>query len=119
MYWPSAAPRPISRPFLAAIGFTVAGADRYPSAGFAPLRLRSIGPIIIAAAGALPADGYTGYDPSIPQAQGTESWGDYSAATFDEAGTVWLGAEYVPDTRAHPRTPEANWGTWLTRYRVQ
>ncbi|MFL5335521.1 MAG: hypothetical protein ACJ8H8_20625, partial [Geminicoccaceae bacterium] len=100
-----------------AIGFTVAGAARHPSAGFAPLRRGSVGPIVVAAAGALPADSYTGYDANDPQAQGTEAWGDYSAATFDEAGTVWLGAEYVPDTRVSPRTSEANWGTWLTRYK--
>jgi hypothetical protein len=93
----------------AAVGLTLVGPDYYPSAAY--VRLSGAGApdvLNVAAAGAGPEDGFTGY---VSQADSrTARWGDYSAATTDEAGNLWFATEYIP---ALPRTQLANWGTYI------
>jgi hypothetical protein len=90
------------------ISFTLVGPDFFPSAAFATLDVvNGAGNIQIAAPGALPDDGFSGY-----QAGRVGRWGDYSAAVADESGNIWLATEYIPNS---PRTLNANWGTFVTR----
>jgi hypothetical protein len=95
----------------AAIGLTLVGGDYYSSAAY--VRLPAAGApntLNILAAGAGPEDGFTGY---VSYADSrTARWGDYSAATVDEAGNLWFATEYIP---ALPRTQFANWGTFIGR----
>jgi hypothetical protein len=108
------------------IAFTVAGADYYPSAGFAALDARAgAGDVQIAAAGKWPQDGFSGYkafnDPPRPR------WGDYGAAAVDGNG-VWIASEYIAHsctlaqfttppllTCGETRTALANWTTRITK----
>ena len=93
------------------ISFTLAGPDFFPSAAFATLdAANGAGDIQIAAPGALPDDGFTGYSAFGGARVGR--WGDYSAAVADESGNIWLATEYIPNS---PRTVNANWGTFVTR----
>ena len=93
----------------AAIGLTLVGGDYYPSAAY--VRLSGAGApntVNVLAPGAGPEDGFSGY---VSQAGSrTARWGDYSAATVDEAGNLWFATEYIP---ALPRTQLANWGTFI------
>jgi hypothetical protein len=94
----------------AAMVFTLAGPDFYPSSAY--IRLTSAGalsgPVLVYGAGIKPADGFTGY----PQygGNGQERWGDYSAAVADATGVVWVASEYIPGTFGYPQYL-ANWGT--------
>ena len=104
-----------------AIGFTLVGPDYYPSAAYTTFvtTLPSTGLIdptppstaVIAGIGALPEDGFTGYppEPTAPIAR----WGDYSTAVTSTDGSIWFVAEYVT---SGPRTPLANWATFIYRY---
>jgi hypothetical protein len=93
------------------ISFTLAGPDFFPSAAFATLdAVNGAGGIQIAALGALPDDGFTGYSAFGGARVGR--WGDYAAAVADENGNIWLATEYIPNS---PRTVNANWGTFVTR----
>jgi hypothetical protein len=67
-----------------------------------------VGDLRIAAVGAGPDDGFTGYP--IFTGERTGRWGDYSAAVADESGNIWFGVEYIPNL---PRTVNANWGTFI------
>lgn len=89
--------------------FTLSGPRYYPSAAYAKVdAVNGAGPVHIAAAGALPEDGFSGY----PEygGNGTARWGDYSAAVADEDGSIWIATEYIPNA---PRTELANWGTFV------
>jgi hypothetical protein len=90
----------------AAMGFTLTGTGYYPSAAWVSLTGGTASAVHVAAAGQLPEDGFTGY--VIEGGAGTARWGDYSAATADEAGNLWMATEYIPNA---PRTLFANWGT--------
>lgn len=95
-----------------AIIFTLVGTDYYPSAAFVTFNGSSVGTTIqIAGAGAFPEDGFTGY----PAYGGdyVARWGDYSAAVAASDGTIWMATEYIPNA---PRTPLANWGTYIVNY---
>jgi hypothetical protein len=95
-----------------AIAFTLSGPDYYPSLAFVPIDTFSTGAAVqVAAPGALPEDGFTGYPGGF--GPGVARWGDYSAAVISNDGSVWMTAEYIPNT---VRTEFANWGTFLTRY---
>src|SRR5262249_17515252 len=86
--------------------FPLVGPDFFPSA--ATISLSDDDPaIVIVAPGAAPEDGFSGYPPRGNVAR----WGDYSAAAVTPDGTIWLAVEYIPDL---PRTPTANWGTFIT-----
>jgi hypothetical protein len=97
---------------VAAIGLTLVGPDYYPSAAYVRLS-GSAAPntLNIAAAGAGPEDGFTGY---VSQNDSrTARWGDYSAATVDEAGNLWFATEYIPAVLTTRPLPLANWGTYI------
>ena len=95
------------------------GPDYYPSAAFVSIDTTSAAPssIQIAGAGAAPEDGFSGYGPiaGCPtcSGDGVARWGDYSTAVADGDGTIWSISEYIPNA---PRTPLANWGTFISRY---
>ena len=92
------------------IAFTLSGSDYYPSAALATLGPHGVSDIQIVAPGAAPHDGFSGY-----KYFGSESaarTGDYSAATVDDHGALWIAAEYIPLT---PRTLLANWGTFIAQ----
>jgi hypothetical protein len=95
------------------IGFTLVGADYYPSAAFVKLGDDAGRAVHIAANGQLPDDGFSGY----PQYSGGNvgRWGDYSAAVSD-GRNVWFAAEYIPNA---PRTLLANWGTWVAKVKLE
>jgi hypothetical protein len=65
----------------------------------------------VAAAGAGPEDGVTGYVSQTGSR--TARWGDYSAAAVDEIGNLWFATEYIPSIRPEDRTALANWGTFI------
>jgi hypothetical protein len=100
----------------AAMTFTLVGptgslASRlfYPSMAFTRVNLLTgTGPIQLGAAGAEPEDGFSGY----PQygGNGFARWGDYTWAIGDVDGSVWLAAEFIPNTA---RTSLANWGSFI------
>jgi hypothetical protein len=70
--------------------------------------VKGAGDIQIAAAGALPDDGFSGYGGAR-----VGRWGDYGAAVADdESGNIWMASEYIPNA---PRTVNANWGTFVTQ----
>ena len=84
----------------------------YPSMAFTRLTLANgAGNIQLGAAGLNPEDGFSGY-PSQGSGPGVARWGDYSAAVADLDGSIWMAAEWIPDT---PRTRVANWGTYIGR----
>jgi hypothetical protein len=91
------------------ISFTLVGPDFFPSSAFATLdAVKGAGDIQIAAAGALPDDGFSGYGGAR-----VGRWGDYGAAVADdESGNIWMASEYIPNA---PRTVNANWGTFVTQ----
>ena len=91
--------------------FTLVGRDFHPSAAYASLDLiTGAGDVHVAAEGAGPEDGFTGYAAfGFPR---VARWGDYSAAAADESGNLWLATEFIPNA---PRVPLANWGTFIMR----
>ncbi len=111
----------------AAIAFTLAGKDYYPSAAYVTLNA-STKPTAVQVAkwGAGPADGFTGYPSQDPVDNGVERWGDYSAAVADSSGAIWMATEMVNQscdlsefistsfTCDSTRTIYANWGTWIS-----
>ena len=77
----------------------------YPSMAYTRLSATSgPGEIRVGASGSAPEDGFSGY-PS-----GVARWGDYTAAVADVDGSIWMAAEWIPNT---PRSPIANWGTFI------
>jgi hypothetical protein len=105
--YPSFAVRPDG---TGALTFTLVGPDFFPSAAYALLGGGRVGTVHVAAPGAFPEDGFSGYPPF--GGARTARWGDYSAAAVDELGRLWLAAEFIPNA---PRTINANWGTFVTR----
>jgi hypothetical protein len=97
-----------------AIVFSISGNDYFPSAGYARLTLAGgAGPVHIAAAGAKPADGFSGY--SIFGGSGTERWGDYSDAVVNPVdGSLWLATEWIQGNVVFPPR-QANWNTRILK----
>jgi len=93
----------------AAMGFSLSGTGYYPSAAWVSLTGGSASAVHISGAGQLPEDGFTGY--VVEGGSGTARWGDYNAATADEAGNLWMAVGFIPNS---PRTLFANWGTHIT-----
>lgn len=90
------------------IVFTLSSLTNYPSAAYVPISPNgSIGEVHIAKAGVLPNDGIFGY-----LSNRVARWGDYSAATVDEAGNIWMATEYISNA---PRTLNENWGTYIAK----
>ena len=95
-----------------AMAFTLTGPEFFPSAAYVRFDDgRTVGPIHVSGAGALPEDGFSGYAFFGSPTPGVARWGDYSAAVSAD-GAIWMGNEFIPST---PRTVNANWGTFLTR----
>jgi hypothetical protein len=107
LFFPSLAMAPNGSGVLA---FSLSGADFYPSAAFAEFTAQAMGEIQIVAAGAAPHDGFSGY--KYFGGNAAARMGDYSAATVDENGAVWLASEYIP---LAPRTLLSNWGSFIAR----
>jgi hypothetical protein len=40
-------------------------------------------------------------------------WGDFSASSFDGAGTIWFAGEYANQLNLGPPQNGRNWGTWI------
>lgn len=96
-----------------AMGFTLVGPDHHPSAAYTSFDVEDgAGSVHIAAAGAGPEDGFTGY--AAFGGDGVSRWGDYSAAVAAPDGSIWMAVEYIP---GGPRTLLANWGTYITHFR--
>jgi hypothetical protein len=91
------------------LDFSMSGPSAYPSAAYVAVTdgLPS-GPIHLAAAGAVPEDGFTCYPPFATAAVGCR-WGDYSGGAV-WGGRAYLMAEYIPST---PRNTQSNWGTFV------
>jgi hypothetical protein len=112
------------------MAFTVLGEDHYPSAGYTGIDAKiGVGDIHIAAEGAGPDDGFTGYHPNDPAHFGSRPrWGDYGAAAAD-GNTIWIASEYINQTCTYndfititplfrcgnTRTQLANWATRISK----
>jgi hypothetical protein len=108
------------------IAFTVVGPNDYPSAGYAGLDAKvGAGAVHIAAAGADPWDGFTGYSTFSNRPR----WGDYGATAVD-GNTIWIASEYIAHSctfaqyLAAPlgecggnRAPLGNWATRVSQIR--
>ena len=95
------------------VAMTFSGPDRYPSTAYAQIDpMLGASSVRVAAAGTAPADGFTAYSPY--SRNGTERWGDYSAAATDESGNVWFATEMIGKDALDPyRAAFINWGTWI------
>jgi hypothetical protein len=99
----------VNRKGSGVIAFSLAGLKNFPSSGYLRLGRKGIvHGIHLDSVGANPEDGFSGY--SAFGGNGTARWGDYSAAAVGPDGDLWFASEYVPN---QPRTPLANWGTFV------
>ncbi len=107
------------------MAFTLVGKDYHPSAAYASFDGRTgAGTIYMAARGAGPQDGFSGYrafnDPARPR------WGDYGATAVD-GSRIWIASEYIGQSctlaqyEAAPfgscngtRVALTNWGTRIS-----
>ena len=58
-----------------------------------------------------------------PQLCGTSAlpvcrWGDFSAASFDGAGTIWVAGQYANELNLGAPQNGRNWGTWIGAIRA-
>jgi hypothetical protein len=106
-FFPSVA---VTRTNAAAIAFSLSGAQLFPSAAYVRLGKDGASSIHLAAAGAAPEDGFTGY--IFEGGNGHARWGDYSAAVAAPDGSIWFASEYIS---GGPRTLLANWATFISR----
>jgi len=92
------------------IAFSLIGPDYYPSAAYVGFDKQkgAQGPVYVAGAGVAPDIGFSGAQ------GGRQRWGDYSAGV-DEAGNVWVAAEYIPVEIFPAPAQLANWGTFVWR----
>jgi hypothetical protein len=91
--------------------FTLVGPDYFPSAAYVKVAEDDTSDVLIAAHGAAPDDGFSGY---VAYSGGNVGrWGDYSAAVSD-GSRIWFATEYIPNL---PRTSLANWGTFIGEIR--
>ena len=120
--YPAIAVTPDGRGIMA---FTLVGRDFYPSAAFASISAAGTGAVQVAAAGAGPADGFSGTAVFNAPNPARPRWGDYGAAVFD-GSNFWIASEYIGQTCTlsqylatgascgGTRTLLANWDTRLT-----
>jgi hypothetical protein len=112
----------------AVMAFSLMGSSMNPSAGWMPIANAGSRQIHIAAAGAGPDDGFSGYPNDNSAGSRIARWGDYSAAVA-VGKTIWMAAEYIPSacdngtyagdsTCGGTRAPEANWGTFISELTV-
>jgi hypothetical protein len=121
----------VTREGRGVMGFTVMGADFYPSAGYAGIDRSGVGEVKIAAEGLGPSDGFSGYKAfGNPPGTTRPRWGDYGAAVPD-GNSVWIASEYIGQTcdlaafTSAPfgscggtRTVLANWYTRISQVEV-
>jgi len=89
-----------------AIVFTLVGPSQFPSSAYWKFGGHAIH---VAGEGSAPEDGFSAYLFARPR------WGDYSAASADADGSLWMATEFIPNTvRGH----YANWGTFITSVRT-
>jgi hypothetical protein len=95
------------------IGVSLIGPDYFPSAAYtafddsttsAPTTLH------VAAAGPVPADGFSGFRAN--GASGIERWGDYGYAAA-EGNSVWVANEWIPGL--NQGADLAAWGTYVSK----
>jgi hypothetical protein len=112
------------------MAFTLLGTDHYPSAAYTSMdAFVGAGDVYVAAEGAGPDDGFTGYNPQA--AFGIRPrWGDYGGAVSDGT-SVWIASEYIAQTCTlsqyvatgftcgGTRTSEANWATRISLLTVK
>ena len=98
--------------------FTLTGPDFFPSAAFANITdKKKKFKVRIAGPGVAPEDSCFGYN-SCLGVDGIAPWGDYSAATADENGNIWVATEFIPaKSSGIPGTGTflAHWGTFVAR----
>ncbi len=98
--------------------FTLTGPDFFPSAAFANITdKKKKFKVRIAGPGVAPEDSCFGYN-SCLGVDGIARWGDYSAATADESGNIWIATEFIPaKSSGIPGTGTffAHWGTFVAR----
>ena len=95
------------------IGVSLIGPDYFPSAAYATFDdSASSAPATLhtAAAGQVPADGFSGYHAF--NANGVERWGDYGFAAAD-GSSVWVANEWIPGFVIGADL--ANWGTFVSK----
>ncbi|MFO1325571.1 MAG: hypothetical protein U1F15_16125 [Burkholderiales bacterium] len=92
------------------IAFSLIGPDYFPSAAYIGFHKQqgAQGPVYVAGAGVAPDIGFSG------AGGGRQRWGDYSAGV-DEAGNIWVAAEYIPINVFPAPAQLANWGTYVWR----
>jgi hypothetical protein len=101
-----------------------------PSAGYTSLDAKvGAGDVHIAAEGAAPQDGFTGYTPLVNPVR--PRWGDYGAAAVDADNSIWFASEYISHscdlntyvatnfTCGNTRGSLGNWATRITHVNVQ
>lgn len=109
------------------MGFTLVGADHFPSAAYVSIDAKvGAGDIHVVAEGAGPQDGFSGYVP-LGGTPARPRWGDYGAAAAD-GEDIWLASEFIDQTctyaeyLAQPlgqcggtRAALGNWATRITK----
>jgi len=97
-----------------AMVMSLAGPKAYPSPSYIRMDKSGVsGPVRVTEFGQRPDDGFTCYEAFVGSRERGCRWGDYSAATADERGDVWMATEFISDA---PRVPFANWSTEVIRY---
>lgn len=97
-----------------AMVMSVAGPTVFPTPSYIPIdRTGVTGPVRVNEFGTRPDDGFTCYAAFVGSRDRGCRWGDYSAATADERGRIWMATEYIS---SGPRVPFANWSTQVIRY---
>lgn len=97
-----------------AMVMSVAGRTIFPSPSYVPMDLNGVdGPVRVPEFGSRPDDGFTCYAAFVGSRERGCRWGDYSAATADARGRIWMATEYIS---SGPRVPLANWSTQVIRY---
>ncbi len=97
-----------------AMVMSVAGPTVFPSPSYIRMDLRGAqGAVRITEFGTRPDDGFTCYAAFVGSRERGCRWGDYSAATADASGRIWMATEYIS---SGPRVPFANWSTQVIRY---
>lgn len=93
---------------------SMAGPTVYPSPSYVAMNLSGRqGPVRVPDFGKRPDDGFTCYAAFVGSRHRGCRWGDYSAATADARGRVWMATEWISGSA---RVPFANWSTEVIRY---
>ncbi len=97
-----------------ALVMSAAGRTVFPSPTYVQIDRRGVhGAVRSNAFGTRPDDGFTCYAAFVGSRDRGCRWGDYSAATADARGRVWIATEHIS---SGPRIPFANWSTQIIRY---